>query len=220
MAIGLAFPDLADRVRMQESGGGRPLVSGAGALGSMQLMPATADEMLARLGLHDILALPDGQRRERIRTDRALNDRLGEAYLQMQLDKFGSPELALAAYNAGPGNVRKWLRTYGDPRQSGDMAGFISQIPFAETRNYVDKIMGGIGGGKTPRATSGASGRAAPLPIDQTRNSAPSNLVDRAMSGAIGLARSTPAPGTWFDDNRQQVADSGPGFVYRGIGLG
>ena len=54
----------------------------------------------------------------------------------------GSYPLAVAAYNAGPGNVNKWLRSNGDPRTpSTDVLAWIEAIPFQETRNYVHRVL-------------------------------------------------------------------------------
>jgi len=59
------------------------------------------------------------------------------------LDSFGGNYvLAVAAYNAGPGNVRKWLAANGDPRTSGvDVIDWIEAIPFTETRGYVQRVL-------------------------------------------------------------------------------
>ena len=54
----------------------------------------------------------------------------------------GSYVLALAAYNAGPSRVRRWIRANGDPRESSmDVIDWIEMIPFYETRNYVQRIL-------------------------------------------------------------------------------
>ena len=54
----------------------------------------------------------------------------------------GSLVLAIASYNAGPGNVKKWLAANGDPRSpSTDPIDWIEQIPFNETRNYVQRVL-------------------------------------------------------------------------------
>ena len=68
---------------------------------------------------------------------------IGTAYFQRLLDNYGgSFPLAVAAYNAGPGNVRKWLNAYGDPRTPGrDVLSWIEQIPFEETRGYVQRVL-------------------------------------------------------------------------------
>lgn len=54
----------------------------------------------------------------------------------------GSHVLTFASYNAGGGNVMKWVRAYGDPRKPGvDPVDWIERIPFSETRNYVQRVM-------------------------------------------------------------------------------
>ncbi|MBI5164257.1 MAG: lytic transglycosylase domain-containing protein, partial [Magnetospirillum sp.] len=75
--------------------------------------------------------------------DPAFNVRLGSAYLGDLIDDFdGSYILALAAYNAGPSRAKRWVREFGDPRDSRvDVIDWIEMIPFTETRNYVQRVM-------------------------------------------------------------------------------
>jgi soluble lytic murein transglycosylase len=57
-------------------------------------------------------------------------------------DYRGSYILTFAAYNAGRGSVKKWIERYGDPRDPKvDAVDWVEQIPFSETRNYVQRIM-------------------------------------------------------------------------------
>jgi len=100
----------------------------------MQLMPPTAQEVARRLGERvDLDALT---------TDPGLNMRLGTAYLRGLLARFGGAvPLAVAAYNAGPGRVQEWLASNGDPNAGADALDWIELIPFAETRNYVQRVI-------------------------------------------------------------------------------
>ena len=81
--------------------------------------------------------------RDRLTSDPDYNIRLGQAYLNELLEQFdGSYILALAAYNAGPSRARRWIDSYGDPRDpSVDPINWIERIPFSETRNYVQRIL-------------------------------------------------------------------------------
>lgn len=110
-------PALFTRLIEAESSFRPDVTSSAGAYGLAQLMPGTA----AELGVDP--------------SDPIQNLRGGARYLRQQLDRFGDPALALAAYNAGPGNVSRYG---GIP-------------PFQETQNYVSRILGDYSGpGKTP----------------------------------------------------------------------
>jgi soluble lytic murein transglycosylase len=79
----------------------------------------------------------------RLKTDAAFNAQLGAFHLGQLLGEYkGSHVLAFAAYNAGGGNVRDWIKAYGDPRAAGvDPVDWIERIPFTETRNYVQRVV-------------------------------------------------------------------------------
>lgn len=103
--------------------------SGAGAQGLMQIMPATAKWISRQLGLkknaHVGVAKPE------------TNIRFGTFYLKHIFDSLDqSPVLATAGYNAGPGRARKWQ---ADTALEG--AVYVESIPFAETREYVKKVL-------------------------------------------------------------------------------
>lgn len=108
----------------------RDIRSSAGAIGLMQIMPATGSYVARQLQVTysgiDTL------------TDPATNIQLGTAYLQQMAARFGGNRvLATAAYNAGPARVDKWL-----PEQDPvDARVWIENIPFNETRNYVQRVI-------------------------------------------------------------------------------
>ena len=118
----------------QESGFDRQAISPAGARGMMQLMPGTAKQV------SQTLSVPYS--RDNLTTDPGYNIRLGRTYLAEMLERFaGSAPLAMAAYNAGPHRVDRWLEQFGDPRTGAvDMIDWIELIPFHETRNYVQRV--------------------------------------------------------------------------------
>lgn len=121
-------------IARQESQFDRAAVSHAGARGLMQLMPGTAREQAGKMGL--------SYEPSRLTTDTNYNTQLGSGYFQRIFGIYGSYPLAIAAYNAGPGNVNKWLRANGDPRTSAvDMVDWIEAIPYMETRNYVQRVL-------------------------------------------------------------------------------
>lgn len=122
-------------IARQESQFDRNAVSRAGARGLMQLMPGTAREQSGKLGLGYNLA--------GLNSDPDYNIQLGSSYFQRMLTYYnGSYPLAVAAYNAGPGNVNKWLAANGDPRTSAiDVLDWVEDIPIFETRNYVQRVL-------------------------------------------------------------------------------
>lgn len=122
-------------IARQESQFDKQAVSHAGARGLMQLMPGTAREVSTKLGLvYDLSGLT---------ANTGYNMQLGSTYFRQMLNYYGgSYPLAVAAYNAGPGNVNKWLRANGDPRGGGiDIIDWIEAIPIFETRNYVQRVL-------------------------------------------------------------------------------
>ncbi len=122
-------------ITRQESQFAQNAVSHAGARGLMQLMPGTAREEARKIGLgYDINALIN---------DANYNMRLGDSFFGRMMDYYGgSYPLAVAAYNAGPGNVNRFLRQNGDPRYGGiDWVEWVERIPIQETRNYVQRVL-------------------------------------------------------------------------------
>lgn len=99
-----------------------------GALGLMQLLPTTAEEVARKLKILDFeandLFAPD------------TNIQIGTCYLAQLIEQFGDVNTALCAYNAGPSTVRGWL---GTPQYSADGV-TLSEIPYPETQKYVQKI--------------------------------------------------------------------------------
>jgi len=128
-------PALVLGLSRQESEFNPTAKSPAGAVGAMQLLPATAKATARRHGL----TYDPGK----LARDAAYNMTLGSAYLSDLVKRFdGSYVLAAAAYNAGPTRVRQWLDIYGDPRDPKvDPIDWIETIPYSETRNYVQRIL-------------------------------------------------------------------------------
>ena len=109
--------------------------SNAGALGLMQLMPLTAKQVSIANNIPYIKA--------NLTNDKKYNLILGTTFLSNLLQKFeGSHALALAAYNAGPSRVKKWIEDFGDPRlEEIETIDWIETIPFNETRNYIQRVI-------------------------------------------------------------------------------
>ena len=118
-------------VSRQESMLNPSIRSPVGAVGLMQLMPGTAS-MVSRQNSWEYRGASD-------LVVPANNVRLGAAYLRDMLDRFGNNRiLAAAAYNAGPGRVDRWESKDGIKR---DAAMYVENIPFAETRQYVQNVI-------------------------------------------------------------------------------
>lgn len=98
----------------------------AGAIGLGQLMQSTADDIARRMRLEDPVL-----------TDPADNISIGARYFSMLGDQFGTPARAIAAYNGGQGNLRRWERE----RPGADEILFHEAIPFDETYHHVRKVV-------------------------------------------------------------------------------
>ena len=126
-------PPLILGLMRQESSFDAGITSGAGAVGLMQLMPATARQIAGQNQTSLDLKNP-GE-----------NMRIGIAYFQNLLQQFNFVQAyAIAAYNAGPHRAHAWVTANGDAAASGnpaDMIDWIEQIPYAETRNYVQRVL-------------------------------------------------------------------------------
>ena len=132
---------LYDDVEYWESGGDQNAISKAGARGVMQLMPGTMKD--PGFGVPSMAEL-----RAKGLSEEDANRLAGRKYLDAMYRKYGDEATALAAYNWGPGNVDKWLKKGGDPKQ----------LP-AETKKYIGNILGGKATPKLPeRDLSTAAG--------------------------------------------------------------
>ena len=104
-------------------------VSGAGAVGLMQIMPATFDDIMRRM---------EESHEHGMLFDTETNIKYGSFYLRYLYDMFGDWELSFAAYNAGHTRVRNnWLN---NPEIVQDGKLIISGVPFEETRNYIIRV--------------------------------------------------------------------------------
>jgi soluble lytic murein transglycosylase len=118
----------------QESAFDQYAQSHAGALGLMQLMPATAKETAQKAGL--------SYRKSKLTSDPSFNMTLGAMYIHQMMERWDQNRiLAIASYNAGPGRVNGFLKKIGDPRKNGiDSVDWVESIPIYETRNYVQRV--------------------------------------------------------------------------------
>lgn len=122
-------PDLLQALMREESALDPRAVSSTGALGLTQVMPATARALARKLKLRDYQTA-------RL-YEPSINIRIGGAYLGELYARFQHPALALASYNAGPGNVSGWLKARGTLQ----LDAFVEEIPLDETRGYVKRCL-------------------------------------------------------------------------------
>ena len=128
-------PSIVYSIARQESAFNPSVVSPAQAYGLMQVTPDAGRYVCKRAGVSFDLS--------RMKTDSVYNATLGAAELGGLIEDYrGSYILTFAGYNAGRGSVKKWIERYGDPRDPKvDAVDWVEQIPFSETRNYVQRIM-------------------------------------------------------------------------------
>jgi len=109
--------------------------SSASAVGLMQVTPGAGRDTAKRLGVRYDW--------HRLVTDAVYNTQMGAGEVAALLKDYrGSYALTFAAYNAGRGRVQQWMAAHGDPRDPKvDQIDWIERIPFAETRNYVQRVL-------------------------------------------------------------------------------
>lgn len=111
-----------------ESNFSEEAISSKGAKGLMQLMQTTAEEIASKINIEvteENILNPD------------ININLGTKYISILIQKYGNIGLSLSAYNAGSGNVDKWIAN-GTLKNDGSD---IENVPYTETNNYVRKIL-------------------------------------------------------------------------------
>ena len=151
-------PEMTLAIARRESEFDPVVVSGAGARGLMQVMPATAKLVAGQLGIlanHSTSRLTDEWR---------YNAKLGANYLAGLAGEFdGNVVMMAAGYNAGPRRPIQWMERYGDPRDgTPDTVDWIEHIPFNETRNYVMRVTESL-----PIYRARLGGKALPIPFSQ-----------------------------------------------------
>ncbi|SMY08382.1 lytic transglycosylase domain-containing protein [Flavimaricola marinus] len=182
-------PALALSIARRESEFNFVVGSPVGALGLMQLMPGTAEEVAGELDLP--------YSRARLTSDWVYNATLGARYLANLEEQFGkSPVMIAAGYNAGPSRPSTWMTQRGDPRKGEvDVIDWIEHIPFTETRNYVMRVTESI-----PVYRARLSGETGPL------------LFTQLLNGAVPFIRPVARPtGTDSQSDSQSDSDTSSG---------
>jgi soluble lytic murein transglycosylase len=128
-------PALVYSIVRQESWFNPKTVSSANALGLMQVTPSAGKDIAGKYKVTFD--------QKRLLSDMPYNVQFGSAELGGVIKDYrGSYIMAFAGYNAGRGRVRDWIARYGDPRDpSVDPVDWVERIPFAETRNYVQRVL-------------------------------------------------------------------------------
>ncbi|MGB3243138.1 MAG: lytic transglycosylase domain-containing protein, partial [Sulfitobacter sp.] len=129
-------PEMSLAIARRESEFDPVVQSSVGARGLMQLMPATAREVAAELGVSALHTT------DRLTADPEYNAILGSQYLANMAGLFdGNVAMMAGAYNAGPSRPVRWLNEYGDPRKGEiDIVDWVEMVPFRETQNYIMRV--------------------------------------------------------------------------------
>ncbi|MBM3579350.1 MAG: lytic transglycosylase domain-containing protein [Alphaproteobacteria bacterium] len=131
------YAPLVHAIIKQESSFAPMAISPVGAIGYMQIMPDTAKRLAKELGIR--------YNKQKLATDINYNIHLGSFYIRKLIERFGGSEMmAIAAYNAGPNSVQRWVNEFYDPRKEQDIdkiVDWIELITYSETRNYVQRVM-------------------------------------------------------------------------------
>jgi soluble lytic murein transglycosylase len=128
-------PGIVYAIARQESTFNPRITSSAGAMGLMQVTPATGRYVANKFGA------PYDEKR--LLSDQIYNVQLGAAVLGDLIKYYrGSYILSLSGYNAGRGRVKEWIAKYGDPRDPKiDPIDWVERITFSESRNYVQRVL-------------------------------------------------------------------------------
>lgn len=187
---------MAAIVEHMESGGNPNAVSPNGAQGAMQVMPDTAAN--PGFGVRPAQLGPDGKPLP------GELERVGRDYLGAMTARYDNPALVLAAYNAGPGQVDKWIAQNGDPRTGQvSTADWAAKIPFSETQKYVANGLQQLGAAhaavaaddaaKTNPAqfsgTTGADGSLAPVAAAPQPQAPTANDLKTRLPSMMATAR-------------------------------
>ncbi|MCC6777662.1 MAG: transglycosylase SLT domain-containing protein [Hyphomicrobiales bacterium] len=128
-------PSVVYAIARQESTFNPRTISSARAMGLMQVTPAAGRHVAKKFGV--------SFDEKRLLSDQPYNVQLGAAELGELIDDYrGNYILTFAGYNAGRGRVKDWIERFGDPRDPRvDPIDWVEQIPFSETRNYVQRVL-------------------------------------------------------------------------------
>lgn len=199
-----------------ESNGNNGAVSSKGALGASQIMPATAREVAASLGLKDIAALSDDDLKKKLTSsdpaDQALNLKLGRAYWSQMVTRYdGNVALAAAAYNAGPGRADRWKAEAEAKFGAGfTPAQLASIVDIKETQDYLSKLYGRFGAPmnvqfSSPAAAMQASNAVGAVLTQQTARE--THLLTAQAQAASSADNVVEVVRAGFDADQQRIAN-------------